>query len=115
METSAAGERLFGHGALSRTDATSEPGIFLPRDAPNGEDAVFSQVLYRNDGRPLGMIVRYYEDAPTYACVRVGVTNEGDRFVFDAKRLGAMSTDQAARAAVERALEQGEMRNPHEL
>ena len=62
------------------------------RDAPNDEDAVLSQVLYRDDGRPLGMIMRYYEDAPTYAWVRVS----SDRFF---KRLGACSTDQAARNA----------------
>jgi hypothetical protein len=51
------------------------------------------------------MIVRYYEDAPTYAWVRVSAARDaGDYFVFDAKRLGACSTDQAARAAVEQAL-----------
>jgi hypothetical protein len=56
-------------------------------------------------GRPLGMIVRYYEDVPTYAWVRVSAARDaGDYFVFDAKRLGACSTDQAARAAVEQAL-----------
>jgi hypothetical protein len=74
-------------------------------DALNNEDAVLSQVLYRYDGRPLGMIVRYYEDEPTYAWVRVSAARDaGDYFVFDAKRLGACSTDQAARAAVEQAL-----------
>ena len=61
-------------------------------------------MLYRDDGRPLGMIMRYCEDAPTYAWVRVSAARDaGDRFVFKAKRLGACSTDQAARDAVERA------------
>jgi hypothetical protein len=35
------------------------------RDAPS-DDAVFCQVLYRDDGAPLGIIMRYEnEDAPT--------------------------------------------------
>ena len=55
------------------------------RDAPNNEDAVLSQVLYRDDGKPLGMIMRYYEDARTYpGCASV---QPGDYFVFDAKRM----------------------------
>jgi hypothetical protein len=58
------------------------------RDAPNDEDAVLSQVLYRDDGKPLGMIMRYYEDAPTYTWVRVSAAGDaGDYFVFDAKRM----------------------------
>jgi hypothetical protein len=28
------------------------------RDAPNTEDGVFAQTLYRDDGRPLGIIMR---------------------------------------------------------
>jgi hypothetical protein len=70
-------------------------------------------MLYRDDGRPLGMIMRYCEDAPTYAWVRSmqpetrarvsAAGDAGDRFVFKAKRLGACSTNQAARDAVERA------------
>jgi hypothetical protein len=32
---------------------------------------VLCQTLYRDDGRPLGMIVRYEEDAPTYAWVSI--------------------------------------------
>jgi hypothetical protein len=56
-------------------------------DALNDENAVLSQVLYRDDGRPRGMIVRYYEDAPTDAWVRVSAARDaGDYFVFDAKR-----------------------------
>ena len=64
------------------------------------------QTLYGDDGRSL--IVRYEEDAPTYAWVGISdIRREcGGVHYFDARRLGEMSTDQAARAAVERALEQ---------
>jgi hypothetical protein len=33
-------------------------------------------MLYRDDGRPLGMIMRYCEDAPTYAWVRVNAARD---------------------------------------
>jgi hypothetical protein len=51
-------------------------------------------VLKRDDGKQLGFVVRYFEDGPTYAWTMTG-------------RLGACSSDQAARGAVERALEEG--------
>ena len=47
-----------------------------------------------DDGKQLG--VRYYEDGPTYAWTMV-------------RRIGACSTDQGARGAVERALEEGKV------
>jgi hypothetical protein len=37
---------------------------------PN-DGAVFYQTLRRDDGKPLGVIVRYYEDVPTYPSLRV--------------------------------------------
>jgi hypothetical protein len=40
------------------------------RDTSNEEGAVLSQILRRDDGRLLGMIIRYDEDAPTYALGR---------------------------------------------
>jgi hypothetical protein len=76
------------------------------RDTSNEEGAVLSQILCRDDGRLLGMIIRYDEDAPTYAWVVVGIRRDStpDHPHYHARRLGARSTDQAARAAVERAL-----------
>jgi hypothetical protein len=62
--------------------------------------------LYRDDGKPLGVIARYYEEGATYAWVSLGGMKR-ERSVtryFNARRLGACSTDQAARAAVEQAL-----------
>ena len=46
-------------------------------------------MLYRDDGKPLGMIMRYCEDAPTYAWVRVSAARDagdrlGDTFVISA-------------------------------
>jgi hypothetical protein len=75
------------------------------RDVPS-DDAVFCQTLDRDDGKPLGVIVRFNEDAPTYAWVGIsGLRRDGSgaRY-FNARRLGACSTDQAAGDAVERAL-----------
>jgi hypothetical protein len=50
------------------------------RDAPLN-DAVFCQALYRDDGKPLGVIMRYYEDATVPPDVRlrnlVAVFKEG--------------------------------------
>jgi hypothetical protein len=64
------------------------------RNESETDERVFCQVLRRDDGKQLGFVVRYYEDGPTYACTMV-------------RRIGACSTDQAARGAVERALEEG--------
>jgi hypothetical protein len=44
------------------------------RDA-SSDDAVFCQV--RDDGAPLSMVMRYHEDAPTYAWVRVSAAKDG--------------------------------------
>jgi hypothetical protein len=66
-----------------------------------GVAALFCQTLYRDDGKPLGVIVRFYEDAPTHAWVGIsGIKYDGAHF-FNARRLGACPTDQAARDAVE--------------
>ena len=65
------------------------------RDAPD-EDAALCQHLRRDDNVCLGLIVRYYENGPTYAWWH--------RAYGDITRFGARSTDQAARAAVERAI-----------
>ena len=76
------------------------------RDTSNEEGAILSQILRRDDGRLLGMIMRFYEDAPTYAWVADGVRRDStpDHPRYYARRLGARSTDQAARDAVEQAL-----------
>ena len=59
------------------------------------KDTFFHQVLYRDDGKALGAIMRFYsEEAPTYALV----------FHPECRRLGPCSTDQAARTAVEEAV-----------
>jgi hypothetical protein len=50
------------------------------------------------------MIIRCYEDAPTYAWVIDGFSPDATH--YSVRRIGVCSTDQAARAAVERALEQ---------
>jgi hypothetical protein len=42
------------------------------RDAPL-DDAVFCQALYRDDGKLLGVIMRYYEDAAVPPDVRLRV------------------------------------------
>jgi hypothetical protein len=74
------------------------------RDTPT-DDAVLCQTLYRDDIKPLCLVMRYYDDDPTYAWVRTGATLGGPTLhYFRARRLGACSTDQAARSAVERAL-----------
>ena len=74
------------------------------RDTPT-DDAVLCQTLYRDDIKPLCLVMRYYDDDPTYAWVRTGATLGGPTLhCFRARRLGACSTDQAARSAVERAL-----------
>jgi hypothetical protein len=55
-------------------------------------DTFFYQVLRRDDGMPLGSIMRFYsEDCPTYA-------------IAQNRRLGPYSTDDAARKAVEDAV-----------
>jgi hypothetical protein len=59
---------------------------------------VVSQVLCRDDGVLLGLIVRY-GDGPTYAWWRRAYGNN--------MRVGACSSDYAARAAVEHALGEG--------
>jgi hypothetical protein len=50
------------------------------------EDRAICQVLHRDDGKFMGYVVRYYWTMT--------------------RRIGACSSDQAARGAVERALEQ---------
>jgi hypothetical protein len=59
------------------------------------DDSLLCQHLHR-DGACLGLVVRYHADGPTYAWWR--------RSGADVIRIGACSSDQAARAAVERAL-----------
>jgi hypothetical protein len=62
-------------------------------------ECVMCQHLHRDDNVCLGVIVRYYDDGSTYAWWRPAFGG--------ATRIGACSSDQVARAAVERALEQG--------
>lgn len=63
---------------------------------------MFYQALFRDDGRVLGYVVHYYEDGSTYARRHAVV---GCRLSpATERRIGACSTDQAARSAVEQAL-----------
>ena len=52
------------------------------------------QVLYRDDGAPLGCVLRLKGSQDTYAYTTTGAL----------RRLGACRTDDAARRAVERAV-----------
>ena len=66
------------------------------RDEPD-DHAVFCEALHRDDDdKPLGLVIRFYEDAPTYAWVAMDLSA--------GRRISACSTDQAARSAVEQAL-----------
>jgi hypothetical protein len=68
-------------------------------DAGEPGDCALYEHLHRDDGKCLGVIIRYHHNGPTYAwCQPVG---------GQTNRIGACSSDQAARAAVERALEGG--------
>jgi hypothetical protein len=58
------------------------------------DDAVFCQV--RDDGAPLSMVMRYYEDAPTYAWVRTGVTAGPVRCLPGAFARAALTRQRAA-------------------
>ena len=69
------------------------------RDATD-EDCMLCQHLHCDDGSVLGLVVRYYEDGPTYAWYRRVCSDQ-----VMSTPIGACSTDQAAHA-VERALEQ---------
>lgn len=63
------------------------------RDAPS-DDAVFCPV--RDNGAPLSMVMRYYEDAPTYAWVRTGVTTGPVRCLPGAFARAALTRQRAA-------------------
>ena len=56
------------------------------------------QVLYRDDGEPLGCVLRLHGGEATYAYTTTGAL----------RRLGACSSDDAARRAFERAVGTGE-------
>jgi hypothetical protein len=66
------------------------------------EDCEMCQVLYRDDGASLGCVLCLHGDEATYAYTTTGAL----------RRLGACSSDDAARRAVERAVgtEEGALR-----
>ena len=63
------------------------------RDQAN-EDCGFCHMLYRDDGAPLGRVLRFHGGEATYAYTTTGAL----------RRLGACLTDDAAGSAVERAV-----------
>jgi hypothetical protein len=63
------------------------------RDKPT-EDCETCQVLYRDDGVPLGCVLRLHGGEATYAYTTTGAL----------RRLGSCATDDAARRAVESAV-----------